>query len=156
MCSAEDSGICRPHGAENRAGDRFLALAVLLLSAAAVAVALCLRPDARGYGTHTQLHLPACIFRQLTGLPCPSCGMTTSVAFMARLEVGRAFLIHPFGCIGFPVVIFTGVFSASSLLFGAAFGRAMGSIFCPKVLFFLGILFLLSWGFTLARAIFAF
>ncbi|NBO19844.1 MAG: DUF2752 domain-containing protein, partial [Proteobacteria bacterium] len=37
-----------------------------------------LTPDARGLGTHEQLGLPPCGFYLWYGLPCPSCGMTTS------------------------------------------------------------------------------
>jgi hypothetical protein len=47
-------------------------------------VARGIEPDPRGYGTHEQFGLPACTFLQTTGLPCPSCGMTTSFAYLAR------------------------------------------------------------------------
>jgi hypothetical protein len=34
--------------------------------------------------THTQLGLPSCQFYFVTGIPCPSCGMTTSFALLMR------------------------------------------------------------------------
>jgi hypothetical protein len=43
-------------------------------------------PDPRGYGTHQQFGLPPCTLRMLTGVPCPSCGMTTSFAHFVRGE----------------------------------------------------------------------
>jgi hypothetical protein len=46
-------------------------------------------PDgsARRMETHRQLGLPPCTFYALTGLPCPSCGMTTSFALLVRGDV---------------------------------------------------------------------
>jgi hypothetical protein len=37
--------------------------------------------------SHRSLGLPACRFQELTGLPCPSCGMTTSFALLVRGDV---------------------------------------------------------------------
>jgi hypothetical protein len=34
--------------------------------------------------THRQLGLPPCTFYEITGLPCPACGMTTSFALLIR------------------------------------------------------------------------
>jgi hypothetical protein len=51
-----------------------------------------LTPDERGLGTHEQLGLPPCGFYLWWGLPCPSCGMTTSWAWFVRgnfLEAAR-------------------------------------------------------------------
>lgn len=39
---------------------------------------------------HRQLGLPPCSFKEMTGAPCPSCGMTTSFAFMVRGDVWHA------------------------------------------------------------------
>jgi len=43
-------------------------------------VAYHLQPDPRGYGTHQRLGLPPCTFRTVFDIPCPSCGMTTSIS----------------------------------------------------------------------------
>jgi hypothetical protein len=37
--------------------------------------------------THRQMGLPPCTFYDYTGLPCPSCGMTTSFALLVRGDV---------------------------------------------------------------------
>ena len=37
--------------------------------------------------THTKLGLPPCAFKDTVGLPCPSCGMTTSFALLVRGDV---------------------------------------------------------------------
>ena len=37
--------------------------------------------------THQQLGLPECTFKRFTGMPCPSCGMSTSFAFLVRGDV---------------------------------------------------------------------
>ncbi len=55
---------------------------VLLIAAFSVAAAL--EPDPRGYGTHQSLGLPPCTFQFLLGIPCPSCGMTTSLSHFVR------------------------------------------------------------------------
>lgn len=65
------------------AGLAICALALLGLS-------VWLRPDGAGHGTHTQLGLPPCGFYSMTGLPCPTCGMTTAFAFTVRGQVFHA------------------------------------------------------------------
>jgi hypothetical protein len=60
-------------------------------------VARRLEPDPRGFGTHTQLGLLPCAFRATTGHPCPTCGMTTSFAWFARLELLRSWRANPAG-----------------------------------------------------------
>ena len=40
--------------------------------------------------------LPACLFRQWTGWPCPLCGLTRSALALGRLEIVEAFKFYPF------------------------------------------------------------
>jgi hypothetical protein len=50
-----------------------------------------------------------CLMRRLTGLPCPTCGMTRSFCAMGRGEVGEAFALQPLGpvlYVVFAVVMF--------------------------------------------------
>lgn len=92
---------------------------VLAGCAAVLAAARVLHPDARGYGTHQQLLLPPCGFHLITHLPCPSCGMTTGFALMARgqvLSAARANLMAP---PAFALTIALGL----AALWGAVTGR---------------------------------
>lgn len=64
-----------------------------LFLAAGFATAVSLEPDARGFGTHQRLGLPPCSFRVMFGIPCPSCGMTTSFSNVIRgrfIDAARA------------------------------------------------------------------
>jgi hypothetical protein len=40
-----------------------------------------------------------CIFRQVTGMPCPSCGSTRSVFALLHGNITAALLLNPFGLI---------------------------------------------------------
>jgi len=56
------------------------------------AVALWLTPynddgSPRSLATHRQLGLPPCTFIEMTGMPCPSCGMTTSFSLLMHGDV---------------------------------------------------------------------
>lgn len=83
---------------------RLLWLAIGAGSLAVLAVALAIEPDARGYGTHTQLGLPPCGFLFLTGSPCPGCGLTTAFAHGVRGQWSMAASANPFGLALFFVV----------------------------------------------------
>ena len=72
-------------------------LLVPLLFLAILVIAHHLTPDPSGVGTHRELGLPPCYFLKLTGIICPSCGLTTSFAWMARGNFTAAFHAHPLG-----------------------------------------------------------
>jgi hypothetical protein len=76
--------------------DRFLALALAIGCIAILCVAAYLPPSPTGTGTHAQLRgLQTCQFLQRTGLPCPSCGMTTSFSWFVRGNWLASLYIQP-------------------------------------------------------------
>jgi hypothetical protein len=69
----------------------FVALTVLLVGMRI------LTPSHDYVGTHQQLGFPPCSFRAVFGLPCPGCGGTTSVCFMAHGHLRDALFASVFG-----------------------------------------------------------
>jgi hypothetical protein len=45
------------------------------------------------------IQLPRCVFKTLTGLPCPTCGVTRTVIALSRFDVGRAFYLNPLAAV---------------------------------------------------------
>ncbi len=81
-------------------------LLVLILAGA-------LRPAAGGIGTHEQLGIPPCSFLVRTAWPCPTCGLTTSISAMAHGRFVLALRSHPFGVVGFLLMV---VWAAAGLI----------------------------------------
>ena len=66
------------------------ALAMLLLVAH-------LPPDGAG--------VPVCLFRALSGLPCPGCGLTRALSSLLQGHPGAAFAYHPFAFLVLPLFL---------------------------------------------------
>jgi len=71
---------------------RLLLVGASAAGTALLVVAWSLEPDARGWGTHEQLGLMPCFFRQQLGHLCPTCGMTTAWAHTVRGNFAHATL----------------------------------------------------------------
>jgi len=93
-------------------------LLALLLCAAAMALlvtAVLIKPSPEGLGTHRQIKYlspygsapPQCEFLRATGLPCPTCGMTTSYSWFVRGNWVASFYVQP---MGFCLALMTGAF----------------------------------------------
>ena len=39
--------------------------------------------------------LPACMFKSITGYPCPTCGMTRSLEALSEFHIWQSFLMNP-------------------------------------------------------------
>lgn len=77
------------------------ALAALVAGACltVLVIGALLRPDAHGFGTHTQLGFQSCQFKARTGLPCPSCGFTTAFTCFAHGAFLSSFYVQPMGAV---------------------------------------------------------
>lgn len=81
-----------------------------------------LTPEPQGFGTHEQLGLPACQSMNWFGLPCPGCGVTTSVAWFAHAQVLESLRTQP---LGFLIGVLA-LLSAPLALMQVARGRDLG------------------------------
>lgn len=68
-------------------------------SAAALVVACLLSPD------HIEDGPVICPFRNLTGLPCPGCGLTRSWVYLTHGRLGDGFSANPFGAVAIALVL---------------------------------------------------
>lgn len=118
----EDAAPQSPPDAPERAAQRFVAplgsdapwrherpallerltwAGVAIVAATALVMAFRLTPDPSGHGTHVQLGLEPCGMVKILNMPCPSCGMTTSWAWMAHGRPFKAVATQPFGALLF-------------------------------------------------------
>jgi len=102
-------------------------------------------PAPEGYGTHEQLGLPPCSSMARFGVPCPGCGVTTSVALAAHGRLVDSFLNQPFGLL----VALLGALLIPWTLYGLLRGRDLGEglarLAGKPTLISLGAVFLASW-----------
>jgi Protein of unknown function (DUF2752) len=104
----------------------------------------------RELGTHEQLGLPPCSFRALTGKPCPSCGMTTSISLAAHGDVRGSLRVNWVGSL----VAVAGVLALPWAAFSLARNRLVGVRSLERTLAWLMagflVLSLARWGVLLA------
>ncbi|MBI1850834.1 MAG: DUF2752 domain-containing protein [Planctomycetes bacterium] len=116
-----------------------------------LSVARSLEPDPRGFGTHEQLGLPPCGFASQTGMPCPTCGMTTSFAHFARGHVVDALRSNAFGAVAFLAVVAVTLVAGSRLVAGrpdlSLWVRLPWRVLSPAIL----AIWLGSWGISVLR-----
>jgi hypothetical protein len=88
------------------------ALGALALTAV---LAFAIDPDPRGFGTHERLGLPPCKPMEWWNVPCPGCGVTTSIALVGHGHFWASIVNQPFGflvAIGLPLFAAWAIVSA--------------------------------------------
>jgi hypothetical protein len=97
-----------------------------------------------------------CGFKQRYGLPCPSCGMTTSTLAFARGSILESFYIQPAGALICSVLLITAFFAFLIAVFGLYFcflRRLYAEVKLRYVVAALIIVVAAGWLVTLARAL---
>jgi len=130
--------------------DRIQYLLVAGSAAALLLVARLLRPSADGFGTHRQLGLPPCAFLHFTGIPCPSCGLTTSVAHAARLHLYESVITQPFGVVVFISAVLSIPLSIYFIYRRVSWSRLNRLRGRTPVIYLMIALFILSWLYKIA------
>lgn len=97
--SCTDSISTAASPATLRVKRRFVAAVVALACASLLGLAAWMEPAAQGLGTHLQLGLAPCGWVVYGGIPCPSCGMTTSFAHATDGNFLGALRAQPAGAV---------------------------------------------------------
>lgn len=80
-----------------QARSRLLWMALALGALAVLIASRLIAPSPSGVGSHVALGLPPCGFLLWFELPCPTCGLTTAFAHLARFQLAASLHAHPLG-----------------------------------------------------------
>ena len=129
--------------------DRFVAALIVGLAVFFVIVLASVSPDPRGHGTHEQLGLEPCGWPIQYGIPCVTCGVTTSACYLVHLAPVQAFVTQPFGATLTLAGLWTAWIALSALIRRQSIVARLAILPHAK-LFVAGlVLLLMSWGYLL-------
>ena len=125
--------------------EKIIQFIILAGCVSAVVVGTWLTPDHSGVGTHTALGFPPCGFYTITGIPCPTCGVTTSFVLAAHLRFEESFLVQPLGFLVFIAVCLSALATGGTLLMGKSLFKLKLKVNGYKIAFLLIVIVLSSW-----------
>ncbi len=95
-----------------------------------------------------------CIFKNLTGLPCPGCGLTHSVTSAVRGDISGSFSFHRLGLLTIFYILSQFLVSLGVIFISGLRERLQKlGRFLNKGIIVLGILFFINWIFTIVNFI---
>jgi len=103
-----------------------------------------------------ELFLLPCGFKQRYGLPCPTCGITTSILAFAEGRVFESFYIQPAGGLACVMLLAAAILSLITVVFGRylCFARRfLGEVKVRYVIIVVLIIIACGWMVTLSRAL---
>jgi len=109
-------------------GQRIAAGAVFV---AVVAVFVVLFAGARGWIDMGRL-FGICGFKQVYGLPCPTCYVTTSAMAFVQGRIWESFYIQPAGAVLCSALVVVAVVALLVSVFGVNFSFGLGGDVCPR------------------------
>lgn len=96
--------------------------------------------------------MPPCVFKLLTGLPCPGCGTTRAALALARFEPFEAFYHWPLPTLGWLVLLGGGLLAGLRVLRGRPLPALPGRLPLALRLGAVGVI-LLGWGWAIATGV---
>lgn len=129
---------------------RAVAAAVAAGALAVLTVAAVITPDDRGIGTHEQLGLKPCGLVVMWGLPCPTCGFTTSFALFVRGRWLESVWNQPMAFLAALVTAMTVWAAAYVAVTGSRAYGLLAGLLTPSRLTALLALALLAWAWKVA------
>lgn len=107
-------------------------------------------PDPRGIGTHERLGLPPCRPMQWWNVPCPGCGVTTSLALLAHGHPLDSLRNQPFGFLMSILLAAYGAWAVVWTLRGRDLYATLRVARLGRATIVLGAVMLVSWVYKLA------
>jgi hypothetical protein len=93
--------------------------------------------------------MPPCLFRSVTGLPCPTCGATHAVVALSRLDWSTALAANPLATIGALALLLSGLAAGTAALLGHPLREPRWG---PRLRWPILLLVLLNWVWVLAHS----
>lgn len=130
-----------------------MAALACLPCAVVLVLAASLTPAGAGMGTHQQMGLPPCGFLVATGIPCGTCGMTTSFSHAAHGDLPAAFAAQPAGAVLALLTAMGAVTFGCAAVTGASLQPLARALLRPRTALLLAGLTLAGWGYTLVATL---
>lgn len=152
MTVTSSTAPAAPSTTSHRAYPRPIALLLLAPCLIVLLLAASLEPSPAGMGTHQQMGLPPCGFLAATGMPCATCGMTTSFSHVAHGQFIAAFATQPAGAVLALLTAMAAVTFAWAAATGASLRPLGDALARPRSALLLVALILAGWIYTLTAA----